>query len=85
MRDISEGRLQTRVVVKELDTMIEENKKSRTVQTQSTLFGALVLGGSLALNAPGAQILGLSAVSFVMFLAAGGLGLKLLPFWFKSK
>ena len=47
MRDISEGRLQTRVVVKELDTMIEENKKSRTVQTQSMLFGALVLGGKV--------------------------------------
>tara|TARA_B100000925_G_C21943109_1_gene445508 strand:+ start:50 stop:985 length:936 start_codon:yes stop_codon:yes gene_type:complete len=85
MRDISEGRLQTRVVVKELDTMIEENRKSNTVQTQSILFGALVLGGSLALDAPGTQLFGLNAVSFFMFLAAGGLGLKLLPFWFKSK
>ena len=41
MRDISEGRLQTRVVVKELDTMIEENKKSRTVQTHKVRYSAL--------------------------------------------
>jgi hypothetical protein len=77
--------MQTRVVVKELDSMIEENRKSSTVQTQGILFGALVLGGSLALDAPGAHLFGLNAVSFFMFLAAGGLGLKLLPFWFKSK
>ena len=85
MRDISEGRMQIRVVVKELDSMIEENRKSSTVQTQGILFGALVLGGSLALDAPGTHLFGLNAVSFFMFLAAGGLGLKLLPFWFKSK
>ena len=85
MRDISEGRLQTRVVVKDLDSMIQENKKTRTVYTQSSLFAALVLGGSVALDAPGAQLFGLNAVSFFMFVAAGALGLKLLPFWFKSK
>ncbi len=85
MRDISEGRLQTRVVVKDLDSMIQENKKTRTVYTQSFLFGALAVGGSLALDAPGTQLFGMNAVSFFMFLAAAGLGLKLLPFWFKSK
>ena len=85
MRDISEGRLQTRVVVKELDSMIVENKKSRVVTTQSILFGALVVAGSLALDAPGSKLFGLNAVSFFMYIAAAGLGLKLLPFWFKSK
>ncbi len=72
--DVSEGRLSGRIEIEGLRELIAAQRRSRARQGKAMMLSAFIVGGAVALNAPGWTFLGINATAIVLFLIAGMLG-----------
>lgn len=84
LEDVSEGRLSGRIEVQGLEQLIASERRGRARQSRAMILSSCILGGTIALNVPGMDILGVNAVSIVLFLCAGMLGVMMALGWLRS-
>jgi ubiquinone biosynthesis protein len=78
LQDISEGRLGVRVQVEGMDELVAQQRNDGKRQSRTIAFAALIVSGSLALDAPAPSLLGVNVISIGLYGLAVLIGLRLL-------